>query len=235
MAKVTLVSFTQMNPDIIKEVGENPASPVEQNIAVGTNLSYSKKPISEILERFEDNDNIAGLFSRSIGHGHWSVAEHSSFSFLIEDISLPTGEQIVRHRTGKYTKQSYRYQKATFEAVVPPQIKRNTEAYEIYKASVDKAYETYTQLVDLGIQKEDARFVIPTGTKCRLMMTIDGRNLVHFLGERMCCHAQWEVRMVANLMYNHLRKVAPNLAQYAGAKCKMAGNCTLPHLKEGRS
>jgi len=66
-------------------------------------------------------------------------------------------------------------------------------------------------------------------------MTIDARNLIHFLKERMCCYAQWEVRMVANKMYNHLKKVAPNLSQYAGAKCKLEGTCTLPHLKEGRS
>lgn len=235
MAKVTLISYTQMNPKVVTEQGENPASPVEQNIAVSTNLSYSKKPISEILERFEDEENISGLFERSIGHGHWSVAEHSSFSFLIEDISLPCGEQILRHRTGKYTKQSYRYQTATFEVVVPPQIKKNPEAHVMYMESVNKAYSTYKWLVDMGIQKEDARYVIPTGTKCRMMMSIDGRNLVHFLKERMCCYAQWEVRQVANKMYKHLKEVAPNLAAYAGGKCKLDNTCTLPHLKEGRS
>jgi len=235
MAKVTLMSYTQMNPQVVRVMGENPVSHVEQNIAVGTNLSYSKKSIEEIITRFEDEENIAGLFSRSIGKGHWSVAEHSSFSFLIEDISLPCGEQILRHRTGKYTKQSYRYQKARMEAVIPPSIKKNPEAKKKYLESVKKAYDTYTELVDMGIPREDARYVIPTGTKCRLYMTIDARNLIHFLKERMCCYAQWEVRMVANKMYNHLKKVAPNLSQYAGAKCKLEGTCTLPHLKEGRS
>ena len=231
MAKVTLVSYTQMNPEIIKEVGENPASPVEQNIAVGTNLSYSKKPISEILERFEDNDNIAGLFERSVGLGHWSIVEHSTFSFLIEDISLPTGEQILRHRQGSYTKQSYRYQKATLEAVVPPTIKRNPEAYEKYMNQVTNDYTTYTELVDLGIPKEDSRFVIPTGTKCRMMMSIDGRNLIHFIKERNCGHAQWEVRMVAFQMLRHLTKVAPNLSKYATKKCGVDCVCSIPKKK----
>ena len=196
---------------------------VEQVIATATNLSYSKKDISEILERFEVEDNISDLFARSIGHGHWSVAEHVSFTFLIEDISLPCGEQILRHRTGKYTKQSYRYQKATMEAVVPPSINKKDFSYFTYKNAVDAAYDAYRRLIEQGIPKEDARFVIPTGTKCRMMMTIDARNLISFINHRACNEAQWEVRGVAIKMLNHLRKVAPNLAKYTKPVCE---NCT---------
>lgn len=208
-------------------------SPVEQVIATACNLSYSKKPIEEILERFESEENIAGLFDRSIGKGHWSVAEHVSFTFMIEDISLPCGEQILRHRTGKFTKQSYRYQKATFEAVVPPSIKKDTVAHGFYYTSVKHAYQTYQALIDRGIPQEDARYVIPTGTKCRMAMTIDGRNLVHFLNHRMCNKAQWEVRGVAIKMYNELKKVAPNLAKYVSPVCEDC-NCSLKHIKEGK-
>jgi thymidylate synthase (FAD) len=209
-----------------------PDTPVEQVIATATNLSYSKKPISEILERFEDEEAIAGLFERSIGHGHWSVAEHISFTFLIEDISLPCGEQILRHRTGKYTKQSYRYQTATFEAVVPPSIKKNSKAYFAYTRSVEFAYRRYKELIELGIPQEDARYVIPTGTKCRMAMTIDARNLINFLNQRMCNEAQWEVRGVALKMYNHLKKVAPNLARYVKPVCENC-TCSLKELAKG--
>lgn len=233
MSKVTLVSYTQMNPEVfVNEVFSKVSEP-EQNIAFSTNLSYSKKSTEEILERFEDTENIAGLFERSIGKGHWSVAEHSSFTFLIEDISLPCGEQILRHRTGKYTKQSYRYQKATFEAVVPPSIKKRKDIYNLYLDSVANAYNVYRVLVAEGIAKEDARFVIPTGTKCRLAMTIDGRNLVNFLNQRMCSEAQWEVRGVALKMYNHLKKVAPNLSKYVSPVCENC-TCSLKNIKEGK-
>lgn len=231
MAKVTLIAYTQMNPEIVTHYSDN-VSPIEHNICVGANLSVSKRPIEAILERFDDEENVIDLFEKSIGRGHWSVAEHSVFSFLIEDISLPCGEQILRHRTGSYTKQSYRYQKATMEAVIPPTIKRNKEALEKFLASTQQAYETYKELVDMGIPREDARYVIPTGTKCRLYMTIDARNLIHFLKERMCCYAQWEIRSVANRMYKILKRVAPNLAKYAGPRCKLEGTCTLPYLQE---
>jgi thymidylate synthase (FAD) len=206
---------------------------IEQVIATATNLSYSKKDISEILERFEDEENIAGLFERSIGKGHWSVAEHVSLTFLVEDISLPCGEQIVRHRTGKFTKQSYRYQKATLEAVVPPLIRNNEIANLTYLNAVNQAYSTYTDLVEMGIPKEDARFVIPTGTKCRLAVTFDARNLIHFINQRACAHAQWEVRGVAIKMYNHLKKVAPNLAKYVSPPCADC-TCSLQQMKEKR-
>lgn len=231
LSKVTLISYTQMNPVQI-HVGETQVSGFEQNIAFATNLSYSKKPISEILERFEDEENIAGLFERSIGKGHVSVAEHSSFTFLIEDISLPCGEQILRHRTGKYTKQSYRYQKATFEAVVPPTIKKDEIACQAYLSAVEQSYVTYQDLIECGIPQEDARYVIPTGTKCRMAMTIDGRNLIHFLNHRMCNKAQWEVRGVALKMYNHLKKIAPNLAKYVGPVCEDC-NCSLKEYGKG--
>jgi thymidylate synthase (FAD) len=227
LSKVTLISYTQMNPDVVTVVGDNPASPVEQNIAVGTNLSYSKKDISEILERFEDEENIAGLFERSVGQKHFSILEHSTFSFLIEDISLPCGEQILRHRQGSFTKQSYRYQTATMEAVVPPTIKKNPVAKLNYEAQIYNSYQTYKLLVEQGIPKEDARFVIPTGTKCRLMMSIDCRNLIHFIQERNCAHAQWEIRMVAFQMLKHLKNVAPNIAAYVTKRCGVDCQCSI--------
>jgi thymidylate synthase (FAD) len=116
------------------------------------------------------------------------------------------------------------------EAVLPPSIRKSSYAHLHYTTTVNAAYDTYKRLIDAGIPKEDARYVIPTGTKCRLMMTIDARNLVNFLNNRLCSHAQWEIRGVAVKMYNHLKKAAPHLAAYLTPPCADC-TCSLKHIK----
>jgi len=63
----------------------------------------------------------------------------------------------------------------------------------------------------MGIPKEDARFVIPQSVKTTIVVTMNARELLHFFGLRMCRRAQWEIREVAALMLNEVKKVAPTI------------------------
>ena len=59
---------------------------------------------------------------------------------------------------------------------------------------------SYTKLQDLGIPNEDARFVLPNACDTVVEVKMNGRELIHFMNERLCTRAQWEIRQMAKMM-----------------------------------
>ena len=51
-------------------------------------------------------------------------------------------------------------------------------------------------------------------------MTMNLREFRHFYAERSCKHAQWEIRELADMAMNEVKKVMP-FADYKVKKCGM--------------
>ena len=83
---------------------------------------------------------------------------------------------------------------------------------------------TYGELVELGVPKEDARYVLSNATETKIVLTMNTRTLYNFFHHRCCNRAQWEIRSLANLMLSQVREVAPNMFRHAGASC-VKGYC----------
>lgn len=151
---------------------------------------------------------------------------HMGFTFAIEGISRACSHQIVRHRVASFSQQSQRYIQVKHlgnHIVTPPLITDiNREVYNEYIQTASKAYQS---LVEGGVAKEDARFVLPNAAETSLMMTMDGRSLMHFFGLRLCTRAQWEVRALANEMLLKVRACEPELFKDAGPYCVQLLKC----------
>lgn len=141
--------------------------------------------------------------------GHYSVLEHVNFTFSVKGISRSCSHQIVRHRIASYSQQSQRSVNPTGEDwyVIPKTIKE-INLY-MYQLAMSKIGEIYAQFLKWGIPKEDARFILPNATKTNIVITMNGRELLHFFKLRLHKTAQWEIRQMANLMLREVKKVAP--------------------------
>ena len=172
-------------------------------------LSYTQ--LSELEEVFPGSD--------------WSqLLPHLSYTFAIEKISRACSHQLVRHRVASFSQQSQRYitiKRLNERVVVPPSIKSN----ELFDEIINQTSETYQKLVEQGVPKEDARFVLPNATETSLLMTMDGKSLMHFIGLRTCNRAQWEIRELADMMLNQLRDFEPKIFNNAGPYCYQLGYC----------
>ncbi len=151
---------------------------------------------------------------------------HLSFTFAIEGISRACSHQLVRHRVASFSQQSQRYiqVKKLGEHVVTPSIVAE-KVRESFDAFIAEASNAYTELVEAGVPKEDARFVLPNATETSLLMTLDGGSLMHFFGLRLCSRAQWEVRAMAEEMLKQVRSAEPSLFEEAGPYCVQLGRC----------
>lgn len=197
---------------------------------------YNKGSILDRYKEWDISDTKKEiLVKKVINSGHLSVLEHVSISFIVDNVSRALTHQLVRHRTGKYSQQSQRYaglgegkNEGICPYVIPPKIKNNEKAAEIFENLHEKILEAYQDLYDLGVPAEDARFVLPNSIKSGIVMTMDLRNLLHFFGERCCSCSQWEIRRLAYKMLDICKREFPYVFNGKGPKCKTLGYCNEP-------
>lgn len=146
-----------------------------------------------------------------IEKGHESVLEHASITFLVSGVSRSLTHQAVRHRLASYSQKSQRYvREDNFKCVVPESIRSNPKALAEYECTLDNIKHTYLDLLNkYNIKAEDARFVLPNACETEIAVTMNFRELRHFLRLRLDPHAQWEIRDMAMEMLRLAYNVAP--------------------------
>ncbi len=140
--------------------------------------------------------------------------KHGAATFLVEGISRACSHQIVRHRLASFSQESQRYvslEKGGWQAVVPPAVAANPEAHAVLEEAWTHLQTAYARLRELGIRKEDARFLLPNAAETRLVMTMAYGALRHFFWLRLDKAAQWEIRRVARAMLRLVEPLAPDV------------------------
>jgi len=212
-------------------------------------VNYTKKPLETVtwaalisywegwetsaFERMSESD-VEMHLPKVLGYGHESILEHATLTFAIEGCSRVCSHQLVRHRLASYTQQSQRYIKlnpkdieGTF--VIPDGIKEDPELLAEWKELMAKSIELYKKSIERGQHQEDARFILPQAVRTKIVVTMNLRELKHFLGLRACERAQWEIREVA---WKMLEEIAKNeelrpIIKWAklGPRCVQLGYC----------
>ena len=199
----------------------------ESVVAMAAKLCYSPSDVEGLRDKINAKDQRA-FVEKLVSIGHMSPVEHVSFTFGIEGVSRACTHQLVRHRVASYSQQSQRYVKETeFDYVIPPTIKKNknlTAAFHIYMKQAQDAYDAMMKgLAERGITGEeaqqDARFLLPNAAETKIVVTMNARELLHFFRVRCCNRAQWEIREMATLMLQEVKKVAPVIFKDAGPGC----------------
>jgi len=194
--------------------------------ATSARTCYSDIPPEEIkLSRTE----AIKLLYRVIKSGHHSVLEHASFTFSISGVSRALTHQLVRHRVASYSQQSQRYVNMEDASYVTPQsiddtvcvkdFDSNVSRKDLFEDAMTTAWCTYNSLVKSGVPEEDARYVLPNACTTNIVVTMNARELFHFFSLRLCNKSQWEIRELANEMYNLCMEVVPEIFECAGPPC----------------
>jgi thymidylate synthase (FAD) len=196
----------------------------ERTVAAAARLCYSPVGADAIREKMTD-EQVKSFLEKIIKLGHYSTLEHVSFTFAIEGISRVLTHQLVRHRIASYSQQSQRYvREHDFEFITPPAVQELPEAKARFEQLMDEIRRTYDDLVGMGVHQEDARYVLANATETKIVVTMNGRALLHFFTLRCCNRAQWEIRALAKEMLKQVKLVAPALFAAAGPEC-LVGPC----------
>ena len=164
----------------------------------------------------QDNPKVAGLLGYCIKHGHWSVFEQAHMTVEIET-TRGLAAQILRHRSFTYQEFSQRYADSSMlakEIPLPELRRQDTKNRQNSIDDVDPfvnqdfqlkmqrhfvdGMKLYKEMLEAGIAKECARFVLPLATPTRLYMTGSVRSWIHYIDLRSAHGTQKEHMDIAN-------------------------------------
>lgn len=165
--------------------------------------------------------------------GHHSVLEFAQFHFHIEGVSRALTHQLVRHRTGSFAQRSQRYcSEDGFEFVVPPSIEKlDNDIRDLYINTIEGIKNVYEALQTFDIPNEDIRYLLPNACCTTIDASFDFRNLIHFMNERLCTRAQWEIRELAQKMRDCVIEVFPEAKDMLVPKCERYDTAFCPETK----
>jgi len=218
---------------------QNQDQDVSYLVTGAANICYRPINIENIFHDLDSNDMRTKLIDKTLSNEHMSIYEHASFNFSISGVSRALLAQLTRHRIASFSVQSQRYcsMKNNYY-VIPKTIENNIKAKSVYDILMLNIWNTYNEIVNLNIPKEDARYVLPNACTTQLIMTMNIRELFHFFKLRMCKHAQWEIQELALNIYNIVEKVNKEIFSYVNKQCEKevcfdsCGGCVLRHFKK---
>ena len=179
----------------------------------------------------QENPNYAKLLGYCIKHNHWSVFEQSFMTLEIET-TRGLAAQILRHRSFTYQEFSQRYADSSLlsEKIELPELRRQDtknrqnsiddidpfvkQEFEIkMRKHFDEAMVLYQQMLDMGVAKECARFVLPLATPTRLYMSGSCRSWIHYIQLRSANGTQKEHMEIAEECKQIFAEQFPTVAE----------------------
>lgn len=202
---VKIQDYSKMQVDILQAT-HNPAAHVgiAMSITMKSNSETDIRPVSE------------ALCGKLIRAEHASLFEHVVYCFLIEDVSRSFLAQITRQRTASPTSGSQHYQDYSD---YPMAISAKYTDHLGYP--LDKALEGYRMALDNDVPREEARQCLPNACTVNYMWTIDARNLMYFLRQRLCNRNVREMKVFANRVLSLVQGHFPELFNNVGPQCEM--------------
>ena len=193
----------------------------ERAVAAAARLCYAPVGAAELLEVMTD-EAVRRVLRTIMRSGHLSTLEHASYTFAIDGVSRAMTHQLVRHRLASYNQQSQRYVEYADDPVfvMPPEVAADAEAAARFTEACAAAFEAYRAMIAAGVAAEDARYLLPNAMETKIVVTMNIRELLHFLSLRCCKRAQWEIREVALRMLELAEPTAPYVFMDAGAGCR---------------
>lgn len=161
------------------------------------------------------NDSANRFIQMLIKNGHESVLEHEKITVkFICDRGV--SHEIVRHRIASYSQESTRYcnyNKDKFgnelTIIRPCFWNEDQEQYKIWKDTMQKIEDSYNSLISLGTKPEEARSILPNSLKTEIVVTMNMREMRHFLKLRTSLRAHPQMREVSCKLLRLLKEKLP--------------------------
>ncbi len=143
---------------------------------------------------------------------HASTLEHLVYTFYIKGISRALLQELARHRMASLSVKSTRYtlKELKNEDSFNTKDRQRASKYLVMTdvEMVDDmsivALENLRLILKNGISNDKAKYCLPESYKTELTWTINARSLQNFIGLRSDKAALWEIRDLANILYQTL-------------------------------
>jgi len=184
----------------------------------------------------QDRDEYAKLLKYCIDHGHWSIFEMAN---MVLEINTTRGiaAQILRHRSFSFQEFSQRYADTSHlgENIQLPDLR--SQDFKNRQNSIDdidnwtkakynvqirelfaKSKALYDKMINDGVAKECARFILPLATPTKMYMNGTIRSWIHYINLRSANGTQKEHMDIANQCKDIFTQQLPVISEALGWK-----------------
>ena len=184
----------------------------------------------------QDNPNYSKLLAYCIKHQHWSIFEQAFMTLEIET-TRGLAAQILRHRSFTFQEFSQRYADTslmTKGSLIPiPELRRqdlknrqnstddlDPEKVKMLEKEIAQhfhdAQDLYRYMIDMGVAKECARFVLPLAVPTKLYMSGSVRSWIHYIDLRSAHGTQKEHKVIAEECREIFKVQLPTVSEALG-------------------
>lgn len=178
-------------------------------------------------KQVRDNSSLVRFLMR---HKHYSPFASATAKFHVR-LPLFVRDQWVRHDRFSFSMASYRYSQVPDYRWRPEgdntwrsQSKENKQCSEgelgnaeacdiILNASYKAQQSDYENLINAGAPREQARALTSVGAYTDMYVTASLGDWMLFLSQRLHSHAQYEIRVYAEIVLQELKVLFPNCMQ----------------------
>lgn len=179
----------------------------------------------------ENYRTATGLLKYCIKHAHWSIFETASMTLEI-NTNRGIAAQVLRHRSFTFQEFSQRYAdtKLLDQNIPVPSLRKQDQKNRQnstndlppgmvadYQKKIEDHFQAgmdlYNNLLDNGVAKECARFVLPLSTPTRIYMTGSCRSWIHYINLRTAHGTQAEHMELAENCKKVFTQVFPDISE----------------------
>jgi len=179
----------------------------------------------------ENFRTAAGLLKYCIKHAQWSIFETATMTLEL-NTTRGIAAQVLRHRSFCFQEFSQRYAdtKLLNQDISCPDLRRQDQKNRQnsvadlppgmvtdYQNKIDQHFKAsmdlYNNLLDNGVAKECARFVLPLATPTRIYMTGSCRSWIHYINLRTANGTQREHMELAEECREVFKVVFPDVSE----------------------
>ncbi|MCM0021450.1 MAG: FAD-dependent thymidylate synthase [Tagaea sp.] len=159
-----------------------------------------------------------------IRHRTANVNEYSArYSILDREFYVPVPEQLAAQSTSNRQGRGDLLEGSAAEKALGAIENLSAEAYRVYEELLNETRDGRTIVPDApGLARELARMTLPTNYYTQWYWKIDLNNLFHFLSLRADSHAQYEIRVYADVIRKVVERWCP-IAYEAFEDYRMTG------------
>lgn len=169
--------------------------------------------------------------------GHTSLLECADFGFIFGSTSRVFLSQITRHRLASYTSGSQQYQDHdNFPYVIPESIASNPEALKEYERIMRDTDYTYRILKEMGVSKDDARYVLPGAASNHLYAKFNLREIAGPIMTQRACRRNTPESFsnVQKMLQSMCAAGFTDCIKFGGPACLTQGRCDQGNMACGK-
>lgn len=158
-----------------------------RNVSLAGRLSRYPGSVFDVLDLSEEKTLEQNLkyVNRVVSMGHESITDHDYCLFLLKDVSPLVEQTIIEERLSSFTIKSRRevdfsnagYYVPVFHDSLGNVLENNSEIQKEYREYTESLFTKYSEFINNGVSKEDARFILPYSFNSNIIMGMDAHTL----------------------------------------------------------